>query len=172
MKLRPILILTACAAQLHAGSLLVLLSRPTQTGAPGATLQYFGTMTNVSTTDTIFLNSIASTSASSDLSIDVSPFFVNAPLFLSPGDVTSLFEIFDVTIDPAAPDGLLPGSTVSIQGGADSGTFDDLADVNFDVQVSSPTTSTPEPSTGVLMLTVAAAWFAILARNRNGRSRA
>jgi hypothetical protein len=40
---------------LQAGSLLVVLSNPSQTGAPGDVLPFFGTMTNVSDTDTIFL---------------------------------------------------------------------------------------------------------------------
>ena len=78
-----------------------------------------------------------------------------------------MFEIFDVTIDPATPDGLIPGSTVSIQGGADSFTFDDLADPSFDVTVQTPTSAAPEPSAGWLVLGGAAA-FAILTRNHNG----
>jgi len=173
MKLRLVLMLMAGVSQLHAGSLLVLLSSAVQTGAPGATLQYFGTMTNVSATDTIFLNSVSSTSSWSNLSIDVSPFFLNAPLSLAPGEGTPAFEIFDAAIDPATPDGLLSGSTVSIQGGTDSGTFDDLADVNFDVQVSStPSADAPEPGTASLVLGLGAVMFAILARNRNGRFRA
>jgi hypothetical protein len=169
MKLRLLLMLMAGVSQLHAGSLLVLLSSPAQTGAPGATLQYLGTMTNVSATDTIFLNSITSTSASSNLTIDVGPFFVNAPLSLGPGDVTSPFEIFDVAIDPATPDGLISGSTVSIQGGADAATFDDLADVNFDVQVSSPSAAVPEPSLTWLVL-ICGARFSMRRRHSCRRS--
>ncbi len=172
MKLRLLLMLIAGLGSLQAGSLLVVLSSSSQTAAPGDLLAFFGTMTNVSTTDTIFLNSIGSTSGTGNLNPDVGPFFVNAPLFLAPGDVSGPFEIFDVSIDPAIPDGPYLGSTVSIQGGADSGTFDDLADVNFDVQVGSPATATPEPSTGVLILAAAAAAFAILARNRNAGFRA
>ena len=172
MKLRLLLMLIAGLGSLQAGNLQVDLSSPSETGAPGDLLKFFGTMTNVSTTDTIFLNSISSTSVSGFLSIDTGPFFLNAPFFLNPGDVSGPFEIFDVTIDPATPDGPYLGSTVSIQGGADPGTFDDLADVNFDVQVSSPTTATPEPSTGILLLASAAAAFGILTRNRNARFRA
>jgi hypothetical protein len=92
-------------------------------------------------------------------------------LFLAPGDVSGLIEIFDVTIDPAALDGPYVGNTVSMQGGVDSAALDDLADVNFDVQVSSPVTGTPEPSTGIFMSAGAAVAFAIVARNRNGRFR-
>ncbi|HLK69185.1 MAG TPA: PEP-CTERM sorting domain-containing protein [Bryobacteraceae bacterium] len=172
MKLSLLLMLVAGLGTLQAGNLEVDLSSPPLTGAPGDLLQFFGTMTNVSPTDTIFLNSISSTSISSFLTIDIGPFFVNAPLFLNPGDVSGPFEIFDVTIDPATPDGPYLGSFVSIQGGADSETFDDLADVNFDLQVNSITTAAPEPSTGLLLLVGAAAAFAILTRNHNARFRA
>jgi hypothetical protein len=172
MKLRLLLMALAGIGTLQAGNILVVLSSSSQTAAPGDLLAFFGTMTNVSTTDTIFLNSISSTSASGFLGIETIPFFVNAPLFLAPGDVSGPFEIFDVTVDAATPDGPYAGSTVSIQGGADSGTFDALADVNFDVQVSSPTSDTPEPSTGILMWAGAAAAFAILTRNHNAGFRA
>lgn len=172
MKLRLLLMLIAGLGSLQAGSLQVNLASSSQTGASGDLLTFFGTMTNVSPTDTIFLNSISSTSISGFLTIDTVPFFVNAPLFLAPGDMSGLFEIFDVAIDPAAPAGPYVSNTVSFQGGADSGTFDDLADLNFDVQVSSSAvTETPEPSTGIFMLTAAAMAFAILARNPNGRFR-
>ena len=96
MKLRLLLMLIAGLGSLQAGSLLVVLSSPSQTGAPGDLLKFLGTMANVSPTDTIFLNSIASTSGTGNLNPDVGPFFVNAPLFLAPGDGTGLFEIFDV----------------------------------------------------------------------------
>jgi hypothetical protein len=172
MKLRLLLMLIVGMGKLQATTLLVLLSNPSQAGSPGDVLPYFGTMTNVSATDTIFLNSASSTSASANLTIDVTPFFVNAPLSLAPGEVSGLFEIFDVTIDPATPFGLISGSTVSIQGGADAATFDDLADVNFDVQVGSPAAAAPEPSTRWLLLAGAGTALAILTRKHDGRFRA
>jgi hypothetical protein len=172
MKLRLMFLLIASVGRLQAGNILVALSSSSQTGAPGAILPYFGTMTNVSGADTLFLNSISSTSILGFLTIDTGPFFVNAPLSLGPGEVSGPFEIFEVTIDPATPDALYSGSTVSIQGGADSGTFDDLADVGFDVQVTSPSAATPEPGTVWLLLAGAAAAFAILTRHHDGRFRA
>jgi hypothetical protein len=167
MKLRFILMLLTAMGTLRAGSLLVVLSNPSQTGAPGDVLPFFGTLTNVSNTDTIYLSAATSTSASSNLAIDLVPFFINAPLSLDPGEVSAIFEIFAVTIDPATPDGLIPGNTVSIQGGADFFTFDDLADPSFDVTVQAPASAAPEPSAAWLVI-VGAAVFAILARNRNG----
>ena len=154
MKRYLMLMMMAGVGTLRAGTLLVVLSNPSQSGAPGDVLPFFGTMTNVSDTDTIFLNSASSTSASSNLTVDLLPFFFNAPLSLGPGEASGLFEIFDVAIDPAAPDGLIPGSTFSIQGGADSFALDDLADPSFDVTVQPPSSTVPEPSSAWLMLAV------------------
>lgn len=75
------------------------------TVAPGDTLAFFATLFNPSLTDTIYLNGSGSTSVSGFLSIDTTPFDVNAPLFLSPGESSGPFEFFDVTIDPSTPDG-------------------------------------------------------------------
>ena len=87
MKLR-LLLMMAALGKLHAATLQVDLSSSSLTGAPGNTLQFFGTMTNASLTDTIFLNAASSTSASSNLTIDLVPFFINAPLSLGPGEVS------------------------------------------------------------------------------------
>jgi hypothetical protein len=144
-------------AQLAAGSL---------TGAPGDTLAFLATLSNPSPTDTIYLNGIGSTASSPFLNVDTTPFDVNAPLFLAPGDVTGSFELFDVTIDPAAPNGPYVGSFLSILGGADGGMgtlFDDLDDLSFDVNVASASASVPEPGT---MLLVPAALLAAVLRRR------
>ena len=147
--------LAAVALQLSAGSIEVDLVSAGQTGAPGDTLAFLATLTNLSGTDVIYLNGMGSTASSPFLSIDISPFFSNAPLFLNPGDVSGPFELFDVTIDPAAPDGGYPGSFVTLEGGPDGGAgtaFDDLADVSFDVDVQSPTSAAPEPRTFAMLL--------------------
>ena len=61
MKLRLLLMLIAGLGNLRAGSLQVDLSGASQTGAPGDLLAFFGTMTNVSPTDTIFPSFITNT---------------------------------------------------------------------------------------------------------------
>ena len=106
------------------------------------------TLTNSSATDQIWLNGISATGGFPYLTIDVGPFNTNAPLFLDPGASSGPFELFDVTINPATPDGPYIGNFVSIQGGADGGAgsaFDDLVDIGFDVQVQSATAAAPEP---------------------------
>src|SRR4051794_16963552 len=118
LKLRLLFMLIASLGSLRAASLLVLLSNPSQTGAPGDVLPFFGTMTNVSPTDTIFLNSISSSSGWDTLTLAGGPFFLNAPLSLGPGHLSGLLGFFVGTLDPATPEGLYSGNTVSIQGGA------------------------------------------------------
>lgn len=127
-------------------------------GAPGDTLDFFATLTNPSATDTIFLNGIGSTASSPFLGIDTSPFDINAPFYLDPGQSSGPFELFDVTIDPAASPGPYVGSFVSILGGADGGqftAFDDLVDISFDVQVSGGGSISPVPEPRGFLLTLA-----------------
>jgi hypothetical protein len=144
------------AVPLAAGEIQVDLVDPSQTGAPGDTLMYLATLADTSLTDTVYLNGIGSTAASPFLTIDTSPFFANAPLFMNPGDVSGPFELFDVTIDPAAPDGGYPGSFVILLGGPDGGAgtdFTDQADISFDVTVQSSAAEVPEPGSVCLVLT-------------------
>jgi PEP-CTERM motif len=132
------------------GTIQVDLVNSSQTGSPGDTLQFFGTITNLSATDTVFFNGASSTSVSGDLTIDLTPYLLNAPLSLGPGEVSTLFDIFDIAVDPAALPGPYIGNTVSILGGADSNAFDDILDINADVTVAS--SSVPEPASAALLL--------------------
>ena len=146
------LVILAGAAQ--ASIIQVDLTASSQSGNPGDTLAFFATITNLSTTDTIYFNGASATAASSSLSIDISPYLIFAPISLAPEQTSSPFEFVDVTIDPAAAPGAYNGSIVSVLGGADGGTstlFDDLADPSFDVFVNDTTTAAPEPATGWLI---------------------
>ena len=136
-------------------AIIAQLDNASQTGAPGDTLVFNVTLTNSSATDQIWLNGISATGGFPFLTIDVSPFNSNAPLFLDPMASSGPFELFDVTINPGTPDGPYIGNFVSIQGGPDAGmgtAFDDLVDISFDVQVQSATEGVPEPGSFWMLL--------------------
>ena len=146
--------LTLGFSQYAHASIIAQLDQTSQTGSPGDTLVYKVTLTNPSTTDQIWPNGIGSTASSPYLTIDTSPFDLNAPFYLDPSSSSGPFELFDVTIAPGTPGGGYIGSFITIQGGADAGAgtaFDDLADISFDVQVQGPVSNTPEPGTLGLM---------------------
>lgn len=127
--------LGAAAPAAHA-QLNFTLDTPAQFGAPGSTLQFFGTLSNPSTTDTVFLNGDTAT-VPTGLALDDSPFINNAPLSLGPlGSGTDIYtgDFFDVSIDPAAQPGTYTG-TFEIQGGADSNAQDTVAAQDFTVSV-------------------------------------
>jgi len=142
--------MAAGAGTIFGGSIQVDLTNPSQSGAPGDTIQFTGTITNLSATDTVFFNGASSTSVSADLAIDITPFLVNAPLFLAPGEVSPLFDIFDIAIAPGAVAGPYLGNIVTLLGGVDSNAFDTLLDISADVNVA--TSSSPEPGSALLLL--------------------
>jgi len=135
----------------RADSLDVTLSQANQTVLLGTTTVVFdATISNPSSTDTIFLNGDASSIPSPFLTIDDTPFFTNAPLSLAPGASTVPFELFDILLASNTPIGTYDLNTFSILGGLDGATFDDLADTNFSITVANPA-AVPEPSTLLLL---------------------
>ena len=158
------LLMAAGLPAVHASDIQMDFSNSVLAGAPGDTLQFFATLTNLSPTDTIFFNSISATGVSGDLDFEIVPFFLNAPLFLDPGESSGQFEIFDVAIDPAATPGEYPGNTISLLGGTDGGALNDLADSVVEVDVEGPqTTTVPEPSSW-LMAAACVGWFVFRTR--------
>jgi hypothetical protein len=155
MGLAAMMVLSSLA---KADSLDVTLTNPNPTVVQGTTVvQFFGQIANPSLTDTIYLNTDSTSSATGTL-VDDTPFVFSGLYFLNPYTITVPFEIFDLDLAP----GLAPGTydgVFTILGGADGGTFssfDDLADVNFSVTVSSPVATTPEPGSMVLLLSALA----------------
>jgi hypothetical protein len=135
---------SACAARADA---ILTLTPSNLDIVASKTVEFDGTLTNTGTTD-LYLNGDVVIFDYAGLTIDDSIFYVDAPLFLSAGDsYTGAF--FNVTADAATLSRSYSG-TYTIQGGADSDTFDDLAMANFTVDVGS---STPEPNSMLLMAT-------------------
>lgn len=157
--------LTATGPALAAALLLALLAPPAaraqttsplaftlmpsdQTGAPGSTLHFTGTLSNTTGT-AIFLNGDSNTLNAPGLTLDDSP-FLSAPTSLAPvGQPGSTYTggFFDILIAPSAMSGVFSGS-FTILGGADGSANDAQASQTFSVTVGTPS-PVPEASTTV-----------------------
>src|ERR1035441_1243667 len=116
-------------------------------GLPGTAVTFSGTILNASGVE-LFLNGAGGGLSSSELTLDLTPFFTLTPLSLLNNEFYT-GDIFAVAISGVA----LPGDyfgTFTIQGGVDSGTFDPVGSADFQVTVTD-TAAVPEPSSGVLL---------------------
>jgi hypothetical protein len=136
----------------HASAVTFTLSQASQTGAAGTTLDFFGTITN-NDTSTVYLNGDNFTLPSTALSLDDAPFF-SLPSSLGPNGSlnasTGLVELFDITIASNAAPGTYTGNFFQILGGSTNTSSDLLGTQEFTITVP-PVSSTPEPSTIVLL---------------------
>jgi len=128
----------------------------------GGTVEFVGTLTNTGTYG-LYLNDDVVSPLSPGLTADDSPFIFFGPTFLAAGDsFTGAF--IDVTADIVTPSGSYSG-TYTIQGGADSYTFDDIATADFTLDVGSPV---PEPTPFLLLATGLAILAVVSQRRRVG----
>jgi hypothetical protein len=119
--------------------------------AQGSSVTFNGSLTNTGPNE-VFLNGISITMGGAGLTPDDSPFFVNVPLSLSPGESTGLVSMLDVFADLTAPTGTFLNS-ITIQGGANNAAQDELGFQGFLITVTSAETSAvPEPATWAMML--------------------
>jgi hypothetical protein len=165
-----LILATLGAAAAKADTITITFDQPNQVALPGTTVEFFGTLTN-NTTSTIFLNGDAlNLNGSSFTTNDL--FFANAPFFLAPGANSGDIELFDVSvtsplIDPA---GFYTG-TYSLLGGID-GNGQDVLETNpatFSVDTAPATSPVPEPASIALLLTGASTLLPI-ARKRLRKS--
>ena len=124
----------------------VTLDSPSRVGAPGTAVDFSGTILNSSGVE-LFLNGAGGNLSSSELTLDVTPFFTFTPLSLLDGESYS-GPLFSVAISDVALGGDYFG-TFTIQGGVDSQTFDPVGSVDFQVTIPDAA-SVPEPSSGML----------------------
>lgn len=136
-------------------------------GTPGTAVTFSGTILNASGVE-LFLNGAGGGLSSSELTLDLTPFFTLTPLSLLNNEFYT-GDIFAVAISSVA----LPGDyfgTFTIQGGVDSQTFDPVGSVDFQVTVAD-TAAVPEPSSAALLalsMLILAAGRARLTRGRAG----
>ena len=130
------------------------LMNSTLTGGSGVVLTFSGSLAN--TTGIVQnLNGAQISGLLPSFNGNVTPFFINAPLFLTANQTTSNFGLFSVAI----PSGIALGpysGTFSILGGPNINDQALIGSTGFTVQVLAP-----EPETWGLMLTAA---FALAAR--------
>jgi hypothetical protein len=133
-----------------ADTVTISFDQPNQTATNGSTIEFFGTITNDSTS-TLFLNS--DDLNLSGLSFTVTDQFLNTvPISLAPGQSSGDIELFDVTLSDPLLDA--PGTyagTYGLFGGAASDAQDNLISQGFSIttETASPV---PEPSTIYLLL--------------------
>jgi hypothetical protein len=139
------------ATAAHADSVDVTLTQTSQTTAAGSTITFDATITNLSSTDKIFLNGDSSVTSSLLLTIDDTPFLTNFPLSLDPSEVSGPFTLFSVFIDPSTPAGTYDFNSFSILGGEDDSASDTIGTADFSLTVGS-IIATPEPGTMTLLI--------------------
>jgi hypothetical protein len=147
VALAAVLLLIGAAA-VRGDSLDVTLTQASQTVAQGTLVVTFGaTISNPSSTDTVFLNGDSSITSSTLVSVDDTPFLTGAPLFLTPGQSSGPLTLFNVDLPGNLAAGTYTG-VFSILGGLDGVTFNTLSNSSFSVTVAS---NTPEPGTMLLL---------------------
>ena len=140
----------AWATTLRADSIDITLTETSQTATAGTTITFDATITNLSSTDTIFLNGDSSTTSSPFLTVDDAPFLTNFPLSLDPNQASGPFALFNVLIDPNTPAGTYDLNLFSILGGLDGNASDTIGAADFSVTVVGPVL-TPEPGSLALV---------------------
>ena len=142
-----LVIVFASAGIAYADAIMTFTSSAINTVA-GGIVEFDGTLTNTGTSD-LYLNGDVVILNYPDLTVDDSPFFADSPLFLSPGGFYS-GAFIDVTADAETLFGSYSGS-YTIQGGANSNTFNDIATTDFAINID-PSTITPEPNPFLLQI--------------------
>jgi len=148
-----VLALLAWSTPLRADTLDVTLDQPTLTVPVGTTeVTFSGTISNPSGTDTVYLNGDDSTTSSTLVTVDDTPFqnFI-IPVSLGPSDNSGDIPLFNVLLDPSTTPGVYTG-VYTLSGGPDGGAgtdFSDLVDIAFTIDV---TSAVPAPESETLLM--------------------
>ncbi len=142
---------------------LSLTLKAVGTAAPGSTVQYFGTFTNLLPDDNLYVSDMILggdiLNDTKNFDVDEDPFLANMPSFLTedtennPGEYyltpgqKVVFEVFGVKIKPGATPGTLGEGTVDISGGGPGGS-------DFLTTDAIPFTTQVVPEAGALPLAV------------------
>lgn len=161
------------AAVPGSASILVTLNNPSQSGLPGDTLTFTGSIENNGDSE-ISLNA-DTLNFSGDLTnfTVIDNFFANVPFSIAAGETAFGIDLFEIRISPsfAAAFSAWPGSYELI-GGIDFDAQDALGPVSFTVHVNEPqptASDAPEPATWGLAA-IALAFVLFRKRSRPARS--
>jgi hypothetical protein len=137
------------SSRTFADTISLNLTAPVQSSTAGSTVSFSATVSAPGTNGaTVFLNG-DSFDVTSPLVLDDSGFFSTFPLSLDPGDSFS-GTLFSIALPSNLAAGLYTGS-FEILGGADSGTFNTLGSVDFQVNVAPAASTVPEPESLMLL---------------------
>ena len=149
----------ALALPAAADTLNFTLTSPVVPATPSGTVSFDATVSApLTNSGTLFLIGDSTTVSIPGATLDDSPFLLNFPLSLNPGD-TFTGELFTITLPAAIAQGVYTGF-LEIQGGSDPSSQDILGTVSYSAVV------TPEPSTWLLLSTGVAFGIITLTRRR------
>ena len=157
--------LAFAAVPVRAGAIDIVLTQSYVYANPGDTVGFDATVTAPwpSPYDTVFLNADTA-NVDNPLALDDSPFFLNFPSYMYPGDPPAQGTLFAVFVPFGTAQGVYSGS-FTILGGADGSTLDPLATAIFNVEVLQGSAEVPEPCS---LAAVAGALLMLGARLRQG----
>jgi len=163
--------LLSSATAARADSISIVLAAPYQSALSGDTVSFFATVTDTDGAGSapLYLNGYSQT-LDSPLTLDGTGFWSSFAGPLTPGE--SIYgELFSVLVPAGTPTGPYKGVFV-IQGGSDGAAQVNLDSAIFNIENTSQSVLTPEPSTWLLLAT-GLVGLAVLSRHRakNGWAR-
>jgi hypothetical protein len=158
------------AGSIAQADIVITLDAAAQTGSPGHTLIFYGTLFN-SSPDTIFLNGADLNLAGNSFTPDFSdPFFANVPVSLDSGQAASDIELFEVLLnDPFTDPFDSYSGNYALSGGADPNAQGLLTSVDFTITAQNGPFVVPEPSSLALLAAALAAFVVLRAENESHR---
>ena len=161
MKIFALLVAALVSSTAFGSTITINLVNSTLSGVGGATLTFSGSLTNTTSVTENLNIPVVNVSSVPPFSHDETPFFNNAPFFLTANQTTASFALFTVTIPTSLALGVYNGA-FTILGGPGANDQAVIGTTTFSVQV------VPEPATWGLMF---AALAAFLVTRRIGNDR-